>query len=270
MTVSLTKKELNRSWLIWVTFGQQCYNFEIMQGMGFCHSMCPIINKLYPDDVEKRRDAIERHLTYYNSENNWGAVVNGIVASMEEEKANGAEITTNAINSIKAALMGPLAGIGDTVTQSLVKTVLLGIACDMALNNNPLGPILFFVLMSVYTLGLSHYLYFQGYKQGKSSITKLLAGGQLSAITDALSVLGMMVLGGLIASSVNITTPFVFNFGGVSVQIQTILDTILPKMLPLLAVLGCYKMVNAGVKPVKTILILFAVGIVCGLLGVLA
>ena len=60
--------------------------------------------------------------------------------------------------------MGPLAGIGDTVTQSLVKTVLLGIACDLALNGNILGPILFVVLMSVYTLGFRHFVYFTGYK----------------------------------------------------------------------------------------------------------
>lgn len=92
----------------------------------------------------------------------------------------------------------------------------------------------------------------------------------MTAITDALSVLGMMVLGNLVASSINLKTPFTIVFGDVSVSIQGILDTILPKMLPLLAFLACYQMVNKGVKPVKMILILFAVGIVCGLLGILA
>lgn len=206
MGVKLEKNDLTKSWLLWVTFGQQCYNFEIMQGLGFAHAMCPIIRRLYPDDVEKRKEALERHMNYYNTENNWGASIAGIVASMEEEKANGAAISDSSINSIKAALMGPLAGIGDTVTQSLVKTVLLGIACDLALNGNILGPILFVVLMSVYTLGFSHFVYFTGYKSGKASVTKLLAGGKLSAVTDALGVLGIMVLGSLVASSISIST----------------------------------------------------------------
>ena len=270
MGIKLEKSDLTKSWLIWVTFGQQCYNFEIMQGLGFAHSMCPIIRRLYPDDQEARKEALERHLTYYNTENNWGATIAGVVAGMEEEKANGAAITDSTVNSIKAALMGPLAGIGDTVTQSLVKTVLLGIACDLALNGNVLGPILFVVLMSAYTLGLSHFLYFRGYKTGKASVVKLLAGGKLSAVTEALGVLGIMVLGSLVASSISVSTPLVIALGQTSVTVQEVLDAILPKMLPLLAFGGCWWMVNKGMKPVKMILILFAVGIVAGLLGILA
>lgn len=269
-TKKLTNKQLTSSWLRWVSFGQQCYNFEIMQGLGFTESMIPIIDALYPDDKEKKKEALERHLTYYNTENNWGAAVAGIITSMEEEKANGAEISDSAISSLKAALMGPLAGIGDTVTQSLVKTVLLGIACDLSVKGNILGPILFFVGMSIYTLGFSHYVYFTGYRQGKSSVTKLLANGKLSAVTDAMGVLGMMVLGNLIATSISVTTPLVISLGETSVVLQDVLNTIMPCILPLIAVLACWKMVNKGMKPIKIILILFAVGIICGLLGVLA
>lgn len=266
----LSKKTLNKSWLRWVTFGQQCYNFEIMQGLGFTNAMGPVIDELYPDDAEQRKEALERHLTYYNTENNWGSAVAGIVASMEEEKANGANITDGAINSLKAALSGPLAGIGDTVTQSLVKTVLLGICCDLAINGNALGPILFFVLMSCYTLGLSRYVYFLGYKQGKSSVAKMLANGQLSKVTEAIGVLGIMVLGSIVASSIAVSTPLVISLGSTSVALQEVLNSILPKFLSLVAFLSCYWMVNKGYKPVKIILILFVVGIVCGLLGILA
>jgi len=270
MGIKLEKSDLTKSWLIWVTFGQQCYNFEIMQGLGFAHAMCPVIKRLYPDAQEKRKEALERHLTYYNTENNWGASIAGVVASMEEEKANGAEITDSTVNSIKAALMGPLAGIGDTVTQSLVKTVLLGIACDLALNGNVFGPILFVLLMSAYTLGLSHFLYFTGYKTGKASVVKLLSGGKLAAVTEALGVLGIMVLGSLVASSISVSTPLVIALGQTSVAVQEVLDTILPKMLPLLVFGGCYCLVNKGTKPVKIILILFVIGIITGLLGILA
>ena len=257
MAKTLSEKTLRKSWLNWVSFGQQCYNYEIMQGLGFASSMIPIINELYPDDAEARKEALERHLTYYNTENNWGAAVAGIVASMEEEKANGANITDGSINSIKAALSGPLAGIGDTVTQSLVKTCLLGICCDMALKGNALGPILFFVLMSCYTLGLSKYVFDQGYKQGKTSVT------------EALGALGLMVVGSMIASNVSVVTPLVFNLGQTSVNLQAILDTICPKLLSLITVFITYRMVNKGVKPIRIIIGMFVIGIIGGLLGII-
>ena len=40
--------------------------------------------------------------------------------------------------------MRPLAGDGDVVTQSLVKTILLAIGCAPALSRNVLGPILLY------------------------------------------------------------------------------------------------------------------------------
>lgn len=270
MSKTLSKDTLIRSWLNWVSFGQQCYNYEIMQGLGFATSMIPVINELYPQDEQARKEALNRHLTYYNTENNWGAAVAGIVASMEEEKANGVEISDSSINSIKAALSGPLAGIGDTITQSLIKTALLGICCDLALKGSVLGPILFFLLMSVYTLGLSHYVYFQGFNQGKASVTRLLAGGRMQAVTEALGVLGLMVVGSMIASNVSVTTPLVLTLGQTSVELQSILNSICPKLLSLVAVLFTYRMVNKGTKPIKIIGILFVVGLISGLLGILA
>ena len=178
-------------------------------------------------------------------------------------------LSYGSINSIKAALSGPLAGIGDTVTQSLVKTCLLGICCDMALKGNALGPILFFVLMSAYCLGLSKYVFDQGYKSGKTSVTRLLAGGKMTAVTEALGALGLMVVGSMIASNVNIATPLVLNLGQTSVSLQGILDAICPKLLSLVTVFAVYRLVNKGVKPIKIIGILFVVGIIGGLLGIL-
>ena len=43
-----------------------------------------------------------------------------------------AYLSDDMINSIKNDLMGPIAIIGDTITQGLVKTILLAIGLDMA------------------------------------------------------------------------------------------------------------------------------------------
>ena len=245
----VSKKALAKSFRNWYYGNLTCFSQEHMQTFGYLVSMLPIVEDLY-DNKDDQTKALQTYSAFFNTEPQLGAIIPGICLALEEEKANGAAISDSSINSIKAALMGPLAGIGDTVTQSLVKTVLLGIACDLALNGNILGPILFVVLMSVYTLGFSHFVYFTGYKSGKASVTKLLAGGKLSAVTDALGVLGIMVLGSLVASSISISTPLVIALGQTTVELQTVLDTILPKLLPLLAFLGCYRMVNKGMKPV--------------------
>ena len=266
--VKLQKKDLVGSWFRWVCFGQTCYNYERMQGMGFCHSMLPIIDRLYTKKEDKAA-AMQRHMTYYNTETNWGAAVAGIAASMEEQKANGAEIDDDAINGIKTSLMGPLAGIGDTVTQSLVKTIFLSIGCSLALSGNVLGPILFFVGMSAYALGLSYFLYFQGYNSGKTSVTKILRSGIVKSVSEALGALGMMVLGAMVAANIGVTTPLAFTVGGSEIVLQNILNSILPKMLPLLIFFGTYRLVVKGKKATTIIIGMFVVGILGSVLHLL-
>jgi len=267
--VRLRKEDLTKSWLRWVTFGQAGYNYERMQGLGFCHSMKPIIERLYPNDKQGRSSAMKRHLTYYNTENNWGAAIAGIVASMEEDRASDPSINDEAINGVKMALMGPLAGIGDTVTQSLVKTILLGIGCSLAMGGNILGPILFLVGMSVYTLLLSHQAYFIGYKSGKASVTNILRSGTIKNVTEALGILGILVLGAMVASNIGVGTPFSTVVGGMEINLQSILDSILPKMIPLAAFLVTYRFVVKGVKLTVIIAAMFIVGIVGSLIGLL-
>ncbi len=267
-TIKLQKKDLISSWFKWICFGQTCYNYERMQGTGFCHSMLPIIERLYPKK-EDRAAAMQRHMSYYNTENNWGAAVGGIVASMEEQRANGADIDDDAINGIKTSLMGPLAGIGDTVTQSLVKTIFLSIGCSLALSGNVLGPILFFIGMTAYALGVSYNAYFLAYRNGKTSITKLLRSGVVKNVSEALGALGMMVLGAMVAANIGVTTPLSFTIGGSEIVLQTILDSILPQMLSLIIFFVTYRLVVKGKKPTYIIIGMFVVGILGSVLSIL-
>ena len=85
---------------------------------GFFSGMRNIIDKLYDDDPEQKAEACQRHMEFYNSEFALvGPVILGAAIAMEEEKANGADIDGQAISAIKTSLMGPLAGIGDTLRQ---------------------------------------------------------------------------------------------------------------------------------------------------------
>ena len=131
--------------------------------------MIPIIKRLY--DEEDYSEEMAKYMVFFNTEPSFmGTVIHGIAAAMEEKRANGEEVSDEDINSVRLALMGPLAGIGDVVSQSIVYPVLAGIAIQLALAGNLFGPILFEVCYKVIMLGLGYNMYMLGYKQGRSAI----------------------------------------------------------------------------------------------------
>lgn len=269
-TKTLTKKELTKTWWTWICWGQICYNWERLMGLGFCHTLSTAIQKLYSNDEKAKKEALTRHMEYYNTENTWGAMIPGIVCSLEEEKANGGEVDGDTISNLKTALMGPLAGIGDTITQSLVKVILLGIGIDLAIQGNALGPIIFVVAFSSYALIVSYICFFQGYKFGKNSVVKLLSGGMVKTVTESLGVVGMIVLGALVVKNINIITPLVFNFGSMGVVLQDVLNSILPSLIPISVFFGTYHFISKGTKATTVMIYIMIVATALSLLGILA
>ena len=70
-----------------------------------------------------------------------------------------------------------------------------------------------------------------GYNSGVRLITDL--SDKLSAITEGASVMGLTVVGSLIATVVRVKSPIEFKFGEVVLNLQTgIFDKILPALLP--------------------------------------
>lgn len=264
----LTKLDLIKSFLCWHSFAQSCYNYERMQALGFTHAMIPILSRLYKTK-EEIAAGMKRYLTFFNTEPNIGAIIPGIMAALEEQRAHGAELNDETINSLKTGLMGPLAGVGDTVTQGLVKTVLLAIGVQMAAQGSVLGPLFFFVCFTAFTLGISYFLYMQGYKLGRDALGKMLAGTIVNRITEGLTVLGLTVVGALAATRIPVTTGVTFTYGQNAIKLQTVLNGIMPGMLSLLTLLAVWYALQKG-KSVQWILaVMFVVGFVGAYLHIL-
>jgi PTS system mannose-specific IID component len=183
---NLTRRDLLGAWLHWLFFSHAAYNWERMQGLGFAHSMTPIIRKRYttPADI---RAALQRHLGFFNTQPDVGGLIHGVVIAMEEERAAGAPISDEAINAIKTGLMGPLAGIGDTLQQGIVIPIGLAVAMNLATGGAPgtaargniLGPLFFLLVGAAYVWGIGWTAWWQGYRQGRAAITGLLRSGKL-------------------------------------------------------------------------------------------
>ncbi|HCT7956889.1 TPA: PTS system mannose/fructose/sorbose family transporter subunit IID [Enterococcus faecalis] len=237
----ITKKELSKAFWIYQLGCELSNSYERLQSLVFCASMIPAIKKLYADDEEQQREALKRHLNFFNTEGTVGASIQGIAIAMEEEKSNGAAISDTAITSIKTGLMGPLAGIGDSIIWAALMPLIISIFIPMAKGGNVIGSIGSLVLYTAITLYISWTLVNKSYTLGRNSILSLLKDGKIKQVIYSANVLGMMMMGALSASYVKIASPMTFKVtGGATIVLQDILDQIMKGLLPLAAVMAIY------------------------------
>lgn len=262
----LKKSDLVKNWLLGYS-GETCYNYERLQGLGNTNAFVPIIRALYPK--ERQADELKKYLVFFNTEPSWmGTIIHGITAAMEEKRANGEDISADEIITLRSALMGPMAGIGDTVSQSICYPILAGICIQLALAGNFAGPILFEVCYKVLMLGLGYNMYMLGYKKGKSAIVELLQTGLINRILEAVSIVGLMVVGSMTVGNVALDLSFVSHtftnsLGAVEFNLQSgVFDALLPGLLPLGVVLGVWGLLKKRVKPLTIVGIIFALGFV--------
>ena len=205
--ITLSKKD-RRSVAIRSQLLQGSWNYERMQNGGYAYSMIPALRKLYPNKKDLSA-ALQRHLVFFNTHPYLASPVLGVTLALEEDKANGAEVTDDAIQGVKVGMMGPLAGVGDPVFWYTVRPIVGALGASMAIAGNVMGPILFFVIWNIIRIAFLWYTQEFGYKAG-SAITSDMSGGMLQKVTRGASMMGMFVLGALIERWVNIKfTPIV-------------------------------------------------------------
>lgn len=265
------KKELSKSYWIYQLGCEMSNSYERLQSLIFCASMIPTIKKLYHDNEDQQREALKRHLTFFNTEGTIGSSVQGIVIAMEEEKSNGAAVSDSAITAIKTGLMGPLAGIGDSIIWAALMPLIISIFIPIASNGNALGAIAPLVLYTVITLYISWLLINKAYTLGRNSIIGLLKDGKIKQVIYSANVLGMMMMGALSASYVKISSPMKLVVpGGATIVIQDILDQIMRGLLPLAAVFAIYWfMSKKGPRYGIIISTIVIISILASLLGIL-
>jgi len=265
--VSLSKGDVQRSFWLWTFFSHANYNYERLQGTAFAQAMTPIIRRLYKDP-EEIKAALRRHLVFFNTEPNVGGVIHGAVIAMEEQRANGADIDDDAINSVKTGLMGPLAGIGDTISQGTITPILLTIGIGLATQGNILGPILYFVLEVGIMLGLAYFMWMQGYERGREGVTAMLRSGLLDRVIAGAGVLGNLVLGALAAQFVTLWIGWHPVTGTVQDQTQYFdipgtVSSILPGLLPLLfVILTWWLLARRRVSPILLLGVYVAIAMI--------
>lgn len=247
----------------WLLLGEAAWNYEKMQGLGYCYSMIPVLKKLYPDEADMKK-ALQTHLQFFNTHQEFAEIILGIDIAMEEKEG---AASLEAVSAIKTGLMGPLAGIGDTLFGVIANTIFFSVGSYMALEGNPIG-IFLYLIWGVVRVIMRGYFIRIGYREGTKFIENL--GDKMNRVTEAASILGLTVVGALIPSVVSANVPFVFKSGEVEMELQAILNQIMPGLIPVLLVLLVYTLLNRkGMTSFKAIIFVMILGIACSAAGIL-
>lgn len=239
----LQKSDIRKAAWRYIFFSQAAQNFERMMGLTFCFVLLPILDKLYGKNREEHRLAMIRHMQFYNTEPQLGALIPGIIIAMEEARARGEAVTEELICNTKNALMGPLAGIGDSLLIGTYSPILLSIAMSMCIEDgNPVGPIFFCAVWLTTVVGLQYYLFNKGYFMGIGAANLLFKNKALAdRFTKGLTIMGLIVIGGVAKATIKADVVYTFVSGDLTIALQRkFFDVIMPSIVPLAVMIAVW------------------------------
>lgn len=262
---AINARDLRR--VFWRSFQMEfSWNYERQMNLAFVYALIPVLKKLYPQKSELAA-ALKRHLVFFNTTPHIVTLLLGITTAMEEKNSQQQEMDGTAIDNVKASLMGPLAGLGDSFFWGTLRLIATGIGTSLALQGNILGPILFLLVFNVPHI-LVRWLFTRwGYVLGTGVLHRVQKSGMMESLTYGASIIGLMVVGAMAASMINITIPVSFGAGEAKTEVQEIINNIMPGLLPLISFGIVYWLLGRKFKPLTIIGGMALVGILGSWIG---
>ena len=232
----IQKSDLNK--MFWRCQAIQfSHNYERMQSLSTLYALTPVLSSLYKGkSKEECVKAQKRHLEFFNSHPVLIPFILGITTALEESTD---EKNKDSVIAVKTSLMGPLAGLGDSLLNFTWFPIAGSIGASFAIQGNFLGPILMFLMINLLYFPLKYYGIHIGYTKGRELLSSSNGKQILDRIATAANVLGVMVAGALITSTVKLNLGLAYGSGDGAIKIQEMLDKVLPNMLPLSLTLLC-------------------------------
>jgi PTS system mannose-specific IID component len=179
-------------------FIQSCWNFEKMQNIGFAFSMMPALRKIYAGKKDELKEAVKRHLTFFNTHPYFSAPIIGASIKLEEEYSK-KKINAEEIEKFKNSLMGICGGVGDSYFWGILRpfSVLIGVIVAITTSNY------FAVMICLIVYNINHLSFrvsslYSGYVNGVS-VTQILMKHDFRNRTVRLKIIQAILLGLLLA-----------------------------------------------------------------------
>lgn len=265
-----TKKDMTKMAVNAGALGMEySWNYPRQMHLAFCMMIEKCLRKIYKDDPEGYAAALTRHVAFFNITPQLAPFVGGIAVSMEEKVATG-ELEGTAVDSVKAALMGPLSGIGDSIFLGCIRVIAVAVGASLAATGNVLGPILYFLIYNIPAFLVRIFGARLGYDLGFSFLTNAQKSGLMDKVMYAAGIVGTMVIGAMSSDMFWATLPTKIGSGDSATTLQEILDGIMPGMLGIAALGIYYWLLKKKVNPMILIIGTMILGIAGAFFGFLA
>ncbi len=267
-TISQDEKKILKSMFIRSHLVFLGFNMVKMEANGFTITMQPAIESIYKDDPEGKKEAYLRHQSFFNTHAVPFSFIAGLSYAMEKEHKESNTIDGKTINSVKASLMGPTAGMFDSLFFNCLRIIAAGIGIGLCSQGSILGTLIFILLYGV-SQSVFKYLFINwGYTLGTSFIDTIYKSGLMNGLTKAASVLGLTMVGAMTAQMVNVPLQWTLQVGKTSVVIQDVIDSIFPGLLGVLLLFGLVKLIKKGARPTQLIIGIFVLAMVGAFIGI--
>ena len=263
----ITKKDLRK--MFWHSIPlYSSWSMERQAASGCVFTMMPLLKKLYKDQPEKLKESLVRNNELYAIADQFHEFVAGVLISMEEQNAKTDGFDTSAISNVKVALMGPLAGVGDSFFLGTLRVLAIGIGASLMAEGNPLGILMFILVWNVPCFLIKYFGTFLGYRLGANFITKAAESGIMQKIMEAAGMLGMMAIGAMSVTSVHTNFALAIGSGEGATTIQAVLDSIMPACASIGLTWGMYALLRKKVHPLILIFGVMIVSILFSAIGI--
>lgn len=261
----LDKKDFARIGRRW-NIGISTYSYNYQLACSVVFATWPALKKIYRGDEQGLKNSLDYAYRYFNATPPVAGLLLGAGLAIEDQRHNDG---LAAEQDLKVGLMGSISGVADTIIWVLIPTILGSISAYMAQSGNLFGMIIQAIYGIAFLIWRISSFYGYGYTLGTQLISRL--SDKISVFTEAISVLGLTVVGALIPSVVKITCGLNFQMGDVSLSVQEgVLNAILPSLLPIVATVICYSLLKKRVSMNLIILGIIVVSLLGAFTGVLA